>query len=60
MLSFGAESFVFQVAMKNIKIYRTIILPIVLYECEIWSLTFRGGKETEGVSEHGVEENIWT
>ena len=28
---------------KNLKfkIYRTIILPIVLYECEIWSLTLR-------------------
>jgi hypothetical protein len=28
---------------KNIKIriYRTIILPVVLYECETWSLTLR-------------------
>jgi hypothetical protein len=26
---------------KNIKIYRTIILPVVLYECETWSLTPR-------------------
>ena len=25
----------------NIKIYRTIILPIVLYGCETWSLTLR-------------------
>ena len=25
----------------NIKIYRTIILPVVLYGCETWSLTFR-------------------
>jgi len=25
----------------KIKIYRTIILPIVLYGCETWSLTFR-------------------
>jgi hypothetical protein len=24
-----------------IKIYRTIILPVVLYGCESWSLTFR-------------------
>jgi len=24
-----------------IKIYRTIILPVVLYGCETWSLTFR-------------------
>ena len=29
--------------MKNlkIKIYRTIILPVVLYGCETWSLTLR-------------------
>jgi hypothetical protein len=25
----------------NIKIYRTIILPVVLYGCEPWSLTLR-------------------
>jgi hypothetical protein len=25
----------------KIKIYKTIILPIVLYECETWSLTLR-------------------
>ena len=43
MLSFGAESVVFQFAIKNlkIKIYRTIILPVVLYGCETWSLTLR-------------------
>ena len=43
MLSFGAESFVFQVAIQTlkIKIYRTIILPFVLYGCETWSLTLR-------------------
>ena len=32
-----------------IKIYRTIILPVVLYGCETWSLTLQGGKEAEGV-----------
>jgi len=32
----------------KIKIYRTIILPVVLYECEIWSLT-RRGTYAEGV-----------
>jgi len=26
----------------KIKIYRTIILPFVLYGCETWSLTLRG------------------
>ena len=25
----------------KIKIYRTVILPVVLYGCEIWSLTLR-------------------
>jgi len=32
----------------KVKIYRTIILPIVLYGCETWSLT-EGGTEAEGV-----------
>jgi len=26
----------------KIKIYRTIILPVILYGCETWSLTLRG------------------
>ena len=44
MLLFGAESFVFQAAIQKFKdqdIYRTIILPVVLYGSEIWSLTLR-------------------
>jgi hypothetical protein len=43
---------------KNIKIriYKNIILPVVLYGCKTWSLTLR---ETEGVSEQGAEEKIW-
>ena len=44
MLSFAAESFVFQVAIQKFKdqdIYRTIILLLVLYGCETWSLTMR-------------------
>jgi hypothetical protein len=36
------------------KIYKTIILPVVLYGCETWSLTLR--------EEHRLRvfENIWT
>jgi hypothetical protein len=48
LLSFGAESFVFQAAIQKFKdkdIYRTIILPVVLYGCETWSLTFRGERK---------------
>jgi hypothetical protein len=43
LLSFGAEYFVFQFAIKNlkIKIYRSTILSVVLYGCETWSLTLR-------------------
>ena len=33
----------------KIKVYRTIILPVVLYGCETWSLTLRGGTQVEGV-----------
>ena len=43
LLSFGAEAFVFQFAIQKfrIKIYTTIILPVVLYGCKTWSLTWR-------------------
>jgi len=43
LLSFSAESFVLSFQSKNlkIKIYKTIILPVVLYGCETWSLTLR-------------------
>jgi hypothetical protein len=43
MLPFGAEPFVLSLAVKNVKvrIYKTIILPVVLYGCETWSLTVR-------------------
>jgi hypothetical protein len=43
LLSFGAESCVFQLISQNIKIkiHRNIILPVVLSGCETWSLTMR-------------------
>ena len=34
-----SSSFLFK--KLKIKIYRTIILPVVLYGCESWSLTLR-------------------
>jgi hypothetical protein len=43
MLPFGAEPFVLTLLSKNVKvrIYKTIILPMVLYGCETWSETVR-------------------
>ena len=41
MLLFGAESFVFQFVIQKFK-DRTIILPVVLYGCETWSLILTG------------------
>ena len=43
MLLFGANLLSSRLLSKNlkIKIYRTIILPVVLYGCETWSLTLR-------------------
>jgi hypothetical protein len=43
-MSFSPKSFVFPSYIKDlkIKIYKTVILQVVLYECETWSLTIRG------------------
>jgi len=43
LLSFSAEFFVFSFAIQNIKIkiYKTIILAVVLYGCENWLLILR-------------------
>ena len=44
MLSFGAEYFVFRFDIqkyKDYRTYRTVILSVVLYGCETWSLSLR-------------------
>jgi hypothetical protein len=43
----------------KIKIYKTVILPVVLYGCETWSLTSREEHRLR-VFENSVEEDIWT
>jgi hypothetical protein len=45
----------FRIDIGDIRIYKAIILSVVLYGCETWSLTLR-----EGVGEQGAEENICT
>jgi hypothetical protein len=49
LLPFGAESSVFSSAFKEDKksrVYRTKILPVALYGCEIWSLILREENST--------------
>jgi hypothetical protein len=42
----------------NIRIYKTIILPVVLYGCETWSLTLMQGHRLR-VFEKRVLRNIF-
>ena len=50
----------FHVAIQNvqIKIYRTIILPVVLYGCETWSPTLREERR-QRVFENNVLRRIF-
>jgi hypothetical protein len=43
LLPFSPEPSVYLLQSKNVKIriYKTVSLPVVLYECETWSLTLR-------------------
>jgi len=51
---------VFSLLSKNIeiKIYRTVILPVVLYECNSWSLTLREERRLR-VLENGVLRRLF-
>ena len=62
LLSFGAESFVFQVAIQKFKDQDIYNYNFACCFVWVWNLLvdIAGGKEAEGVWEYGVEENIWT
>jgi hypothetical protein len=49
---------VVSVYFVKIKIFKTVILPVVLYGCDTWSLTLRKEYRLR-VFENSVE-NIWT
>jgi hypothetical protein len=57
LLPFGSESPVFPSAVEKLKIriYKTIILPVILYGGEIWYLTLR----EKHVSENRVQMKIF-
>jgi len=42
----------------KIKIYRTIILPVVLYGCETWSLTLREERKLRVHNNHQHIDNM--
>jgi hypothetical protein len=44
----------------QIRIYKIIILPVLLYECENWSLTLREEHRLRVFENKGAEEHIWT
>jgi hypothetical protein len=45
LLPFGSQSSVLPLLSRDVKveIYKTIILPVVLYGCETWSVILREG-----------------
>jgi hypothetical protein len=62
LLSYGSEPSVISSAIRSLKIriYKTIILPVVLYGCETRSLTLREEHRLRMFVEQGAEEDIWT
>jgi hypothetical protein len=60
LLPFSPEPFVFHLLSKNVKIgiYETIILPLVFYGCETWSLIIRK-EQRLGVFENRVLRRIF-
>jgi hypothetical protein len=61
LLPFGPDSFVFPPAIKvKVKIYKTIILPVVLYGCETWCLTLREEHRLRVFENKVLRTNIWT
>jgi len=57
LLPIGAESFAFQFAIQKlqIKIHRIIMLPVVLYGCETWSLTLREERRLRVFQNRGLK-----
>jgi hypothetical protein len=43
----------------KIRIYKTVVLCVVLYGCKTWSVALREEQRLR-VFENGAEENIWS
>jgi hypothetical protein len=44
----------------KIRLYKTIIRPVVIYGAEAWTLTNKNEKNVNDMGEKNIEENIWT
>jgi len=47
-------------SLKKSKIYMKLILPVVLYANEIWSLILRDRHEARGSDKNVLRKYIWT
>jgi hypothetical protein len=43
-----------------VRLYKTIILPVVLYGCEMWSLTLWEEHRLRVFENRVLRKNIWT
>jgi len=61
LLLFGAETFIFQFAIQNlkIKIYRNIIITVFLYGCETWLLTMREERRLRVFENRVLRKSTW-
>jgi hypothetical protein len=61
LLSFDAESFVFQFVIQKFKIEvnRNIILPVVVYGCETWPLTLREERKLRVFENRVLRRTFW-
>jgi hypothetical protein len=52
----------FRLLSTNVKVrtHKTIILPVVLYGCETWSLTVRQEHKLRVFENRVLRKNIWT
>jgi hypothetical protein len=57
LLLFRSESVVVSSKNVNIRIYKTIILPVILYGCKTWSLTLREKHRLRVLRTFGVKRD---
>lgn len=57
--SFGAEFCAFQFDTQIIKMYTNAVLPVVLYDCETWSRTFKEERTMTEIESSELRNVFW-